>query len=275
MPNPFDATLKGLVRTHPADWLRRFGFPFTRPPEVLDADLSTVSAAADTLLRTETAVVHIDVQAGPDPELAVRLLQYNVLARRQTGLPVWSVAVLLRSKAVTAGLGEVVEYADTRFRFRIVRVWETPAEEWLAAGPGLLPLAVLGRPPAGVSRRKALPEVVERIRDRAQADAPGDAPTILLSSFLLAGMHTQRTILDAIYRGALNMHDNPAIAIIMEDGAARHQRKFLLGRGTKKFGVPTAEQAARLNAIEDVERLDRMVDRLPRVQSWDALLRAR
>jgi predicted transposase YdaD len=275
MPNPFDATLKGLVRAHPSDWLDYLGFRFGKPPQVIDADLSVVSAAADTLVQTDNEVVHFDLQAGPDPELALRLLQYNVLARRQTGLPVWSVAVLLQSNAVTAGLSEVVEYADTTFRFRIVRVWETAAEEWLTRGPGLLPLAVLGRSPAGVSRRKALPELVERIRDRAKAEAPDDAPIILFSSYLLAGMHTQRSILQAIYREVLAMEDNLAYQIILEDGAVRHQRQFLLGRGTKKFGTPTPEQTAKLNAIEDVERLDRMVDRLPQARSWDALLRTR
>lgn len=275
MPNPFDATLKGLIRNHPADWLTYLGFRFRRPPEVIDADLSVVSAAADTLVQTENEVVHIDLQAGPDGDLPLRLLQDNVLARRQTGLPVWSVAVLLRSNAVTAGLSEVVEYAETRFRFRIVRVWETSAEDWLKAGPGLLPLAVLGRSAGGVRRSRSMPDLVGRILQKAKAEAPEDAPTILFSSYLLAGMHTQRNILQAIYREVLAMEDNPAYQIILEDGAVRHQRQFLLGRGTKKFGAPTAEQSATLNAIEDIDRLDRMVDRLPRVKSWDALLQGR
>lgn len=275
MPNPFDATLKSLIRNHPADWLTYLGFHSHRPPQVVDADLSVVSAAADTLIRTDTAVVHIHMQAGPDPELALRLLQYNVLARRQTGLPVWSVAVLLQSNAVTAGLSEVVEYADTRFRFRIVRVWETPAEDWLTRGPGLLPLAVLGRPPAGVSRRKVMPELVRRIATTADADAPDLAKDIVLSSFVLAGMHTQRSILEAIYQEALSVHENPALAIILEDGAVRQLRKTLLTQGTVRFGTPTAEQKAKLNAIDDHDRLERMTLRVLRAQSWDALLRGR
>jgi hypothetical protein len=275
MSKPYDATLKSLIRAHPADWLDYLGFRHRRPPEVLDTDLSTVTAAADTLLRTGTAVVHIDVQAGPDDELAPRLLLYNVLARRQTGLPVWSVAVLLQSNAVTANLSEQFGYADTHFRFRIVRVWETPAEEWLNAGPGLMPLAVLGRPPAGVSRSKAMRELVERILVKAKADAPTEAPEIVLSSYLLAGMHTQRSILQAIYREVLAMEENPAYQIILEDGAVRHQRKFLLDWATQRLGAPSADQIAKLSAIEDVSRLDRMVKRLPRVKSWDALLRGR
>jgi hypothetical protein len=270
MPNPFDATLKSLIRNHPADWLSYLGFPFNRPPQVIDADLSVVSAAADTLVQTESAVVHIDLQAGPDEDLALRLLQYNVLARRQTGLPVWSVAVLLRSNAVTAGLNEVVDYADTRFRFRIV--WETPAEDWLTRGPGLLPLAVLGRPAAGC-RRDALPELVGRIATTADAEAPELANDIVTASFVLAGMHTPRDVLQAIYREALSMHENPAIAIIMEDGAIRQLRKTILTLGTYRFGAPTPEQVARLNAIDDPDRLERMSLRVLRARGWVALLR--
>src|SRR5918994_1678104 len=99
MPKPFDATLKDLIRAFPADWLAHVGVPVTEPPEVLSAELSAVTAAADTLIRVGGLVVHIDVESGPDPSLARRMLRYNVLAHYHTGLPVRSAAVLLRSNA--------------------------------------------------------------------------------------------------------------------------------------------------------------------------------
>lgn len=88
MPKPFDATLKDLIRAHPADWLCQLQIPFVEPVEVLSADLSTVTAAADTLIRVGDRVIHIDVESGPDDSLASRMLMYNVLAHHQTGLPV-------------------------------------------------------------------------------------------------------------------------------------------------------------------------------------------
>src|SRR3954469_15576485 len=99
MPKPFDATLKELITAHPVDWLTQLGVPVAAPPEVLSADLSTVSAAADTLLKVGDLVVHIDLESGPDDALARRMLLYNVLAHRHTGLPVRSIVVLLRSNA--------------------------------------------------------------------------------------------------------------------------------------------------------------------------------
>src|SRR4051794_34758775 len=85
---------------------------------------------------------------------------------RHTGLPVRSIVVLLRPNTLRANLTDRVEYEELRFRFEIVRVWETPAEEWLAGGVGLMPLAVLGKPPAGRTRTQALPDPVHRMADR-------------------------------------------------------------------------------------------------------------
>ncbi|WP_395146554.1 hypothetical protein [Armatimonas sp.] len=53
MAKPFDATTKFLVETHSADWVRLLGLPYAEA-KLLDTDLSTVTAAADTLLRVQT-----------------------------------------------------------------------------------------------------------------------------------------------------------------------------------------------------------------------------
>ena len=43
---PFDPTVKTLVETSPGDWPILLGLP-PAPTEVIDADVATVSAAAD------------------------------------------------------------------------------------------------------------------------------------------------------------------------------------------------------------------------------------
>src|SRR5437762_9653387 len=116
MSQPFGATLKDLIRDHTLDWLTQLGVPVTAPPEVLSADLSTVTAAADTLIRVGDLVVHIDVESGPDDTLARRMLLYNVLAHDHTGLPVRTVAVLRRSNAQRASLSDRLDYEGLSFR---------------------------------------------------------------------------------------------------------------------------------------------------------------
>ena len=41
------------------------------------------------------------------------------------------------------------------FAYEVVRLWRRPARQLLAAGPGALPLAVLGQLPAGRSDEAA------------------------------------------------------------------------------------------------------------------------
>ena len=49
---PFDVTTKQLVETDPAAWLEYAGFPIA-PVEVIDADLSAVTVAADKVIRVD------------------------------------------------------------------------------------------------------------------------------------------------------------------------------------------------------------------------------
>jgi hypothetical protein len=279
MSKPFDATLKELVRSYPIDWLTQLGIPITAQPEVLDADLSTVSAAADTLIKVGDLVVHIDLESGPDNSLARRMLLYNVLAHHHTGLPVHSVVVLLRPKAVGSGPAEGVEYAprpgrgELRFRFETVRAWELQADELLRAGVGFLPLAVLGKPPPGTTREQALPGLVARLADRAKREAESDAGRLLTAAYILSAMHVKPKIAEAIFTRVLAMEESGTYQLILETGAIRHMRELILRLGRKQIDEPTDKQKNKLNAIEDLERLDRIALKVLTAKSWDALLR--
>jgi hypothetical protein len=281
MPNTFDAAMKELIRARPADWVAFLGFPVRQLVEVLSADLSTVSASADTLVRAGDVVLHIEFQGGPDDRLADRMLMYNVPARYHTGLSVHSVVFLLRPEADRTNLGDPVEYSGDpargglAFRYEVVRVWDVPAADFLRGHVGLLPLAVLGRPPEGRTRLQALPDIVRGIARRADGETPAVAGDLLMSSLLLSGMRVDHTLAKEIFRMALSIHDNPVYLGIMQEGAVEHAHKMLLLLGRERFGEPTPGQERRLKAIQDMERLDRMILRVLRVSSWDQLLRGR
>ena len=99
MSKPFDATLKELVQAHPHDWLALLGVPAAGRVEVLTPDLSTVSAFADLVLRVPGGLLHLDVQSGPDPGLAGRMLLYNVLVHDAYAEPVHTAVLLLHRRA--------------------------------------------------------------------------------------------------------------------------------------------------------------------------------
>ena len=275
MPKAFDASLKELIRHHPADWLGLIGVVPTEEPVWEDAELSTVSASADTVVTADGTAYHFEFEAGPDDTLASRVLMYNALAYHRTGLPVRSTVILLRSNAQRAGLTGRVNYGELTFGFDIVRVWQLPAETLLNAPIGVLPLAVLGQPPKGQTRRQALPDQVDRIIDRAVAEAGGQAGELVTATFLLAGMHQDNTFLRTIFHRGLTMFESSAFSVIEDLAMERQMRETLLNMGTVKFGPPTPDQAAKLAAIENLPRLNRLAVRLLKVDSWDALLKGR
>ena len=156
-----------------------------------------------------------------------------------------------------------------------MRAWELDAEDFLRGGVGLMPLAVLGRPPIGQTRLQALPTQVERIHARALQEAPAEAGVLLTAAYILATMHVNVTIAKSIFTMVTAMRDLPGYQLILEEGAIEHQREFVLKLGRKKLGEPTDKQVNRLNAIEDIERLDRLVLKVTTAKSWDALLRVK
>ena len=73
---PYDPTLKALVEADPGSWPALLGRP-TGPTEVIDADVSTVSGAADKVLRVAADppyLLHLEFVSGHDATALPRKL---------------------------------------------------------------------------------------------------------------------------------------------------------------------------------------------------------
>jgi hypothetical protein len=102
VPGPFDTTTKYLVQAYPADWLSFLGFAATGPVEVVDANLSAVSAEVDKVVRLggETPwLLHLEFQSSYDATMGERLVRYNTMLHLEYRLAVASILVLLRRSA--------------------------------------------------------------------------------------------------------------------------------------------------------------------------------
>ena len=55
-------------------------------------------------------------------------------------------------------------------------------------------------------------------------------------------------------------------------GKADEARRLLLRIGSKRLGPPDAQAEAAIAALDSVERLEQMADRLLEVESWNELL---
>ncbi|MBX5456947.1 MAG: hypothetical protein IRZ31_08605, partial [Thermogemmatispora sp.] len=125
--------------------------------------LSTCTLAGKPLL------IHLEFQSRADASMPQRLLMYNILADRRFGYPVLSCVIYLRRCGVPVTPYQRFLPDDSpvhEFYFRIVKLWEFPAQELLARQlPGLLPLLPLSRD--GRSRQ-VIRTMIERLQQTRQ-----------------------------------------------------------------------------------------------------------
>jgi hypothetical protein len=110
----FDPTMKAMVEIEPESWPAWLGRP-TGPTAVIDADIATVSGAADKVLRVAADppyLLHLEFVTGHDTAALPRKLHVrNGLLEDRHDLPVRSAAILLHPEADSPQLTGVYERA--------------------------------------------------------------------------------------------------------------------------------------------------------------------
>ena len=192
----YDPTTRNLVNMGPAGWHAYLGQPVSDPGRitVIDSNLSTVTADADRVLHIADPVpwLHlIEPQVSRDIWIEERLHFYSSVLHHRHRLPVRTSLVLLRKAADGPELDGYLEqrHPDGQiydwFRYNVVRVWEQPVEQVLAAGLTVLPLAPVSR----VERAK-VPEVLVAISERLERETTPDQAKILWNATtILMGLH--------------------------------------------------------------------------------------
>jgi len=277
MSHPYDAVTKYLAQDRLADWLPFTGQTTTATLEVIDADVSTVTAAADRVLRvneTPPWLMHLELQSSRDVELPGRLNVYNSLLERQHGLLVRSLVVLLRPAADSPDLTGLLERAFPTeppcrtFRYRVIRVWQLAPAMLLAAG-ATIPLA-----PLGDVTEPQLPGLIQQMdqRIRQVARTPEEIGTLWTAADVLMGLRYERALVDQLLAGVQNMEESPTYQAIVEKGMIKDRHEVLLRQGQKKFGAPSEAVVSAVRSITDFDRLNSLTDRILDVWSWDDLL---
>lgn len=292
---PFDAATKQLVELSPGDWLAYLGLTGSGA-ELIEAEVSTVAAQADRVLRVQAEpspyLAHVEFQASYAADMGERMLRYNVLLRYRHGLPVRSVLVLLRraadGPAMTGVVGQDRKPDDPcflHFGYQIARVWQKPVESVLRGGLATLPLAPL----ADVSASR-LPDVVREMETRIESETASGAEAGLLwtATYLLMGLTYPPDFTAQLLQGVRQMKESSTYQAILAEGVekgraegrvegeargkAEEARRLLLRIGGKRLGPPDAQTEAAIAALDSVEQLEQMADRLLEVESWNELL---
>ena len=150
--NRFDVSTKELVWDDPAAWLERFGIGPPGPVEVIDSDITALTASADKVIRvggSEPYLVNLELQSSHAADLVETLWFRQAALFRRQRLPVLTVLVLLRREANSPRLSGAFEirmpdgWQTNRYNYRVVRLWGEDPEPYLTAGVNLVPLAPL------------------------------------------------------------------------------------------------------------------------------------
>jgi predicted transposase YdaD len=286
---PYDPVLKDLVESDPASWPALLGSP-TGPTEIIDADIATVTGAADKVIHVSADpayLLHLEFVSGHDAAaLPSKLLMRNGLLDDRHGLRVRTGVVLLHPKADSpqmTGLyqrGFPGEEPYLSFRYDVLRVWQLSPEPLLSGGLATLPLA-----PISAVTEAQLPGIIERIGRRLGGRrARGRARVVWAAAYILSGLRYSPALAAQLFRGVVSMKESSTYQAILEEGrvegrlegraegAIAEARRVLRRLGDRRFGVPDPRTDAAISAIADLTRLEELLDHVLTASSWEDLL---
>ncbi len=278
---PSDPTLKALVEVDPNTWPALLGRP-VGPTTLIDADIATVSGAGDKVLHVAAAtpyLMHLEFVSGHDSaQLPRKLHLRNALLGSRHEMLVRSVAILLHPAADSRQLTGVYQETFPNeepyqvFRYDVVRVWQLPPAVLLTGGLAALPLAVI----SDVTEAE-LPGIIERMKQRlSRPRARKQAQTIWAASFILMGLRYSPDLAARLFRGIVAMKESSTYQSILEEGrkeAAVEQTKHILrSLGTSAFGTPDSRTTRVIEQLNNLDRLEKILERIRTANSWDELL---
>lgn len=156
------------------------------------------------------------------------------------------------------------------FWYTVVRLWQEPVAGLLAAGPVMVPVALL-TDEAAADIPRAVGRLAARLRepdvDRKLTD------DLVGATYFLAGLrYDPAQVRDLFMREMSILEESTTYQEVIGIGAAAGQRRQLLAMGRRKFGPAPEGVAAALDAIADRDRLERMAERIFDAAGWDDLL---
>jgi predicted transposase YdaD len=96
------------------------------------------------------------------------------------------------------------------------------------------------------------------------------------AAHLLMGFRYDPALVQTLFHGVFDMKESATYQAILREGEAKGEaneaRKMLLLQGRSRFGEPSPEVVAALQALTDVSRLEDLGVRLLQASSWHELL---
>src|SRR5262245_57351783 len=292
--NRHDVSAKELVWEDPAACVERIAGDLPGPVTVIDSDITTLTASADKVLRVdgpEPYLVDLEPHSYHDTGLARTLWFRQVALDYRHDLPVLTLLVLLCKEANSPNLTGVYDRQlpdgtlTNRYNYRVVRLWQEDPESYLTAGVNLVPLVPLTDVAAA-----DLPAVLHRMAERINGEPRPRAAKLWTATYLLMGLRYPDGLVNQLLEGVHTMRESTTYQAILREGRQEGrqegwqegrqegwqegrqegviegriagERRILLRQGTKRFGAPDAASIAALEAIQEIDRLDALGERI-------------
>ncbi|TDI43029.1 MAG: hypothetical protein E2P02_12040 [Acidobacteria bacterium] len=229
----------------------------------------------------ELILIHVEVQADPEPDFARRMYNYNALLWTRHQLPILPIVLYLhgRGEALTEETFQMTLLGreHVRFSYDSVRLASLKAEEYVEKSNVLwVALAAL------MERRNVdEPQLKASMKQRV-----GESKLDNLRKFLLVNVIETYFELDAdqeeiflglltldVYKEARKMELTWADKLVekgreegrqegREEGALQSKRDILLRHLNSKFGPLSEETTARVRVLKSLDELDAHLDRV-------------
>src|SRR5207302_236628 len=140
----------------------------------------------------------------------------------------------------------------------------------------------------GAVTEAELPAIIKEMERRLRRrEARRWARQLWAATYILLGLRHSPGMAQALLQGVRSMKESSTYQAILREGvqegrregftegAVNEARKLLLQLGSKKLGRPSSRTQAMLAKIADLDRLEALVKRLEKTESWAALLESR
>jgi predicted transposase YdaD len=276
--NRLDVSTKELVWDDPAACVQRFAGAPTGPVTVIDSDITTLTASADKVLRVdgpEPYLVNIEPHGYHDTKLARTLWYRQVALDYRHNLPVLTVLILLCKEANSPNLTGTYErqlpdgWPTNRYNYRVVRLWQEDPDPYLTGGVNLVPLAPLTN-----VAEESLPDLMRRMAERINPEPKARAEKLWIAAMFLMTLRYEPVFAKQLVEGVYNMRESAMYQFIVREGRVGEAQRLLLRLGGIRFGPPDEATRAAVEAIGDLDRLERMSDRTldMSLHDWNGLL---
>jgi hypothetical protein len=262
----FDKSSKWLLEYHGSSILRLGGLRDIGFCRSLQADVVQPRHLPDGLLefrqrgQTRTRLLLVEIATYPEARVVQQAADDLMLVYQARSLVPELLTLVLRQRGSyrvpsTFEARSDLGWASLQCGWKVVELWQVPAEELLAAGDvGILPWAPLTHfegPPR---------DILQRCRDRIDREAGHDERRNLLAvSQVLTKLRFPDPQLLALFGGRQIMIDSPLIRELVAENTQQTKHEDLVRFLEGRFGAVPDALAARIKSVRKKNDLDALV----------------